>query len=217
MFTGLIREVGIITSIRTQGETAEIQIHAPKTAQEASLGDSIAVNGSCLTVSFLDQEVFHADLSSETLRRTSFAEAHPGAAVNLEPSLRLADKLGGHLVTGHVDGVGRIESIEGEGEFCQITFSFPPRLAPYIAEKGSICIEGISLTVTFAIEEKAGVSIIPTTLRDTNLGTKNPGDTINIEVDLIARYLERLLTYKSGPSELGLTFDKLRDYGFPVD
>jgi riboflavin synthase len=217
MFTGIIREVGTITAIQLTGETAQIQIQAPATIADAAIGDSICVNGTCLTVSTLDGNTFWADISQETLNRTSFAQTQAGDPVNLEPALRLSDRLGGHLVSGHVDGVGQIETIEGDGEFSVITFRFPSHIAPYIAEKGSICLEGISLTVTFVEDETAGIAVIPTTLRDTTLGIKEPGDTINIEVDVIARYLERLMKNSSIPSNQGLTIEKLRQYGYPID
>lgn len=218
MFTGLIREIGTIVSIHTVGKTASLLIHAPQTAAEAALGDSIAVNGACLTVSALDRETFTADLSEETLQRTSFASMYPGSKVNLEPALRLTDKLGGHLVSGHVDGVGILETLEGDGDFWHLTVRFPEALAPYIAEKGSICIEGISLTVADVSDEIAGVAIIPATMKNTTLQDKNPGDPVNIEVDLIARYIERIVTSRHGHGDVptGLTLEKLVDYGYPL-
>lgn len=217
MFTGLIKEVGQIAAITTHGETAEIQIQSRKISKEAELGDSIAVNGACLTVSAIAGDVFCADISSETISRTSFAEARPGDLVNLEPSLRLGDKMGGHIVAGHIDGVGVIERIEGDGEFCQILFRFPQNMAPYIAEKGSICIEGISLTVTTVEEDTAGAAIIPVTLQHTNLRVKNPGDKINLEADMIARYVERLLSFQNAHKPQGLTMEKLREYGYHIE
>lgn len=218
MFTGLIREVGTITAMQFGGETASIQIHAPHLVQDAERGDSICVNGACLTVSQLDGDTFSADISSETLQRTSFADTQPGARVNLEPALRLSDKLGGHMVAGHVDGVGTVEVLEGDGEFWRLHFRYPAHLGRYIAEKGSICLEGISLTIASVEKEIAGVAVIPETIKQTTLSEKNPGDKINIEVDLIARYIERLLSHKQADaSNPGLTIEKLSDFGYPLD
>jgi riboflavin synthase len=217
MFTGLIHEIGHIVAIETEGETAELLIHAPALCADAKMGDSIAVNGACLTVSYLDAEHFKADISSETLQRTTFIHAQPGDPVNLEPALRLSDRLGGHMVSGHIDGVGSIERIEDDGEFSRLMIRFPTELARYIAEKGSICIDGISLTVTTVDDHFAGLAIIPTTLHHTTLRYKNPGDTINIEVDLIARYIERLLTTREMQKSTGLTIEKLREYGYHID
>ncbi|MEW6234390.1 MAG: riboflavin synthase [Candidatus Omnitrophota bacterium] len=211
MFTGIVREVGKLAEVVQLGESARLRISAPMTAPESNLGDSICVNGVCLTVAALDEECFWADLSCETLTRTTFANAKAGALLNIEPSLRPTDKMGGHIVAGHVDAVGAIESLSVEG---RLWFRFPNRLAPYIAEKGSICIEGISLTVTEAGEDRAGAALIPHTIQNTNLRAKKPGDPINIEIDILARYIQRLLSMGAVELGSGLTAEKLRQYGF---
>lgn len=214
MFTGIIQEVGRIASLTPHETTARMRIHAPKICRDAQLGDSIACNGVCLTASLIDGEHFEADVSSETLSRTMFKEIQTGDLVNIEPALRPMDRMGGHIVSGHVDGVGNIISLAPEGEFWNLIFSFPADLARYIAEKGSITIDGISLTVTFIEEQRAGVALVPFTIEKTNLSTKREGDRIHLEVDMLARYVERLLIDKDKAYGTGLTMDTLRDNGF---
>lgn len=214
MFTGIIVEVGTVVQVENYGSTAQIRIHAPAILQDAQLGDSIAVNGTCLTVASIDGQTFTADISAETWNRTYFSDLFEGAKVNLEPSLHPTDKLGGHIVTGHVDGVGTIESIDEEGDFWKLGVRFPDSLARYIAVKGSLCVDGISLTVADIENDTAYFAIVPFTLRHTNLDKKKPGDFVNLEVDLIARYIERLLMDSGSIRQSGLTVEKLRQYGF---
>ena len=213
MFTGIIREVGTIVSFQRQGETAVLEVNAPQTCAQAAAGDSLCVNGVCLTVVSRTPQSFRADLSNETLSRTTFSTARAGMLVNIEPALRAQDPLGGHLVAGHVDGVGIIDSMESRGEFTDLVVQFPATLAPYLAEKGSVSLEGISLTVAWVDEERLGAALIPYTLQNTNLRSKQPRDSVNLEVDLLARYVERLLKYNK-EERSGLTAEKLKDYGF---
>ncbi|MBZ0257384.1 riboflavin synthase [bacterium] len=214
MFTGIIQEVGRIASLTPLDSTARIRIEAPKICEDAQLGDSIACNGVCLTASLIEEGCFEADLSSETLQRTTFRDAQSGNIVNLEPALRPIDRMGGHIVSGHVDGVGRILSLAPEGDFWNLIFSFPTELSKYIAEKGSITIDGASLTVTFVEESRAGVALVPFTIEKTNLSAKREGDRVHIEVDMLARYVERLLSNQDKAYGTGLTMDTLKDNGF---
>jgi riboflavin synthase len=193
MFTGIIEAVGRIAAIERRGSDARVAIDAATLGvDDVRVGDSIAVAGVCLTVVALDANTFQADVSAETLARTTLGALVLGSPVNLEKSLRLADRLGGHLVSGHVDGVGTIVSIEDDGGAQRWTFSAPSALSRYIAVKGSICIDGTSLTVNVVDGETFGVTLIPHTLAVTTFGARQRGDRVNLEVDLIARYLERM-------------------------
>jgi len=214
MFTGIVREVGTFVNIVTQGQSARVTVRAPQICVDAELGDSICTNGVCLTASELSADSFIADVSSETLNRTALSTLQPGDPLNLEPALRPSDRLGGHIVSGHVDGVGTIETIAGEGEFWRVIVRFPRELERYIAVKGSLTVDGISLTVADLDGDRAGFALIPHTIQNTNLRIKRPGSTVNLEVDVLARYLERLLL--AGPEERGsgLTAEKLQQYGY---
>jgi riboflavin synthase len=192
MFTGLVQAVGCIVNIKTTGRTAALTIEAGQLdLTDVAIGDSIACNGVCLTVIALAPDGFSVDVSQETLNVTAGFVA--GAAINLEKSLRLADRLGGHLVSGHVDGPGEItmvEPIEGNHE---ITVRFPSNLGRYIARKGSIAVNGVSLTINAVMDNTFSANLIPHTLAMTNLGALKAGDRVNLEVDLLARYVERML------------------------
>ena len=194
MFTGIIEAVGSIAAVRHKGQDVELTVHVGKLDMgDVKLGDSIAVNGTCLTVTRFDAAHFSADLSLETLERTGFAGTRPGYAVNLEKALLPTTRLGGHLVSGHVDGRGTIVSITDRGRAFDIWIKAPKALSRYITEKGSICIDGISLTVNKVQGEQFLLTIIPHTMLETTLAGLKAGDQINLEVDQIARYLERLL------------------------
>lgn len=214
MFTGIVTELGQIKQLQSMGSTARMWIAAPKTCADAQTGDSICVNGVCLTAETIDGDVFQAGLSSETLARTTFETQGAGTNVNIEPALRPQDRLGGHIVAGHVDGVGQIVSLNAEGEFWNLVFSFPESLAPYMAEKGSVAIDGISLTLTFVRDSQAGVAVVPFTYEQTILHTRTAGDAIHLEADVIARYVERMLHY--GKAKPGLTMETLKQYGYSV-
>lgn len=193
MFTGIVAAVGRIATRETRGNDMRLVIDAGALdLGDVEVGDSIAVAGVCLTAVALDGSHFTADVSAETLARTTLGARNAGDAVNLEKALRLADRLGGHLVSGHVDGVGRVVSIIDDGQSQRWMFAAPAALRRYIAQKGSICIDGVSLTVNFVEGEHFGVTLIPHTLGVTTFGTNRIGDPVNLEVDLIARYVERL-------------------------
>lgn len=198
MFTGIIQAVGRIASREQRGSDARLVIDAGALAlDDVAPGDSVAVAGVCLTVVALDGARWTADISAETLARTTLGALRVGDGVNLEKALRLADRLGGHLVSGHVDGVGAVARIDlapddDNGASQRWTFRLPRSLARYVAVKGSICVDGTSLTVNEAGDDSFGVTLIPHTLGATTFGTRRAGDAVNIEVDLVARYLERL-------------------------
>jgi riboflavin synthase len=192
MFTGIVEELGEIVAIEPLGDSARLAIRGPLVTEDAAHGASIAVNGVCLTVADLKEDVFTADVMKETLDRSSLGAAEPGSRVNLERPVRLADRLGGHLVQGHVDGVGEILSREPGERWDVVEISLPPALARYVVDKGSITVDGISLTVVEAAANRFTISLIPTTLAVTTLGIKGPGDPVNLEVDVIAKYVERL-------------------------
>ena len=194
MFTGIIAAVGRVARIERRGTGARIVIDTGALdLSDVAIGDSIAVAGVCLTALEPGETAFAADVSAETLARTTLGALVEGDGVNLEKSLRLADRLGGHLVSGHVDGVGRVASIDDEGGAQRWTFALPRELARYVAVKGSICVDGTSLTVNTVGDETFGVTLIPHTLAVTTFGARKAGDAVNIEVDMMARYAERLM------------------------
>jgi|SRR5437868_5224417 len=193
MFTGIVEELGEIVAIEHDGDSAVLTIWGPLVTRDAEHGASIAVNGVCLTVVDVKDEAFTADAVKETLDRSSLGGLAAGAKVNLERPVRLADRLGGHLVQGHVDGVGEIISREPGERWDVVTISLPPDLVRYVVDKGSITVDGISLTVVEAGTDRFSVALIPTTLARTTLGHKEPGDLVNLEVDIVAKYVERLI------------------------
>jgi riboflavin synthase len=188
MFTGLVRQLGTLTSL----ETGRLAVSAPL-AGELAEGDSVAVNGVCLTATTAGPDGFTADVMEETLRRTALGTLEPGAAVNLELALRAADRLGGHFVQGHVDGVGTVAAVQDEGFSKMVEIEADVGLMRYVVEKGSIAVDGVSLTVASLGEGAFGVSLIPETLERTTLGRASPGDSVNLEVDVLAKYVERLV------------------------
>lgn len=216
MFTGIIQAIGTLTRIEPRGGDCRLTIATGKLPMaDVRPGDSIAVNGVCLTAVKLGNQEFSADASRETLSRTTLGEARTGAPVNLELALLPTTRLGGHLVSGHVDGVGRVASRADDGRSWRFTIEAPAELARYIAAKGSICINGISLTVNEVNGVRFGVNIVPHTLAETTLGRTHTGDSVNLEVDLLARYLERLLLgEKAAESGAGVTWQLLKDSGF---
>ena len=194
MFTGIIEAVGVLDAATRHADGMRIRVKAGTLEfGDVGIGDSIAVNGVCLTVVTKTNREFEADLSAETLARTTFGQRRTGDRVNLERALTLAKPLGGHLVSGHVDGVAHVQASENEGQSRVVTFRVPQALSRYIAAKGSVCIDGVSLTVNVVEEDRFNVSLIPHTLEMTTLNTLVAGTAVNIEVDLLARYLERLL------------------------
>jgi riboflavin synthase len=188
MFTGLVQQLGTLTSL----EAGRLAVSAPL-AGELAEGDSVAVNGVCLTATTAGSDGFTADVMEETLRRTALGTLAPGAAVNLELALRAADRLGGHFVQGHVDGVGTVAAVQDEGFSKMVEIEADVGLMRYVVEKGSIAVDGVSLTVANLGEGTFGVSLIPETLERTTLGRASPGDSVNLEVDVLAKYVERLV------------------------
>jgi riboflavin synthase len=199
MFTGIVEELGEVVAIEDLGDAARLTVRGPQVTSDVAGGDSIAVNGVCLTVAGAAGEEFTADVMRETLTRSSLGALAPGTPVNLERSVRLADRLGGHLVQGHVDGVGELLSRTAAEHWDLVRIALPPGLARYVVEKGSIAVDGISLTVTAVAGGWFEVSLIPETLKRTTLGHKQPGETVNLEVDVIAKYVEKLTAGTTGP------------------
>jgi riboflavin synthase len=194
MFTGIIKSIGKVIAIDSLGGDSRLHMDTGVLAMESlTLGDSIAVNGVCLTVIDLGPKTFAADISQETLGLTTLGQLTVGSRINLEPSLSLASPLGGHLVSGHVDGVGELKSLEPDARSTRMGFAVPQALHCYIARKGSITLDGTSLTVNEVLAEKIYVNIVPHTLEQTIMGSYEMGTRVNVEVDLIARYLERLI------------------------
>ncbi|MFY9890741.1 MAG: riboflavin synthase [Streptosporangiaceae bacterium] len=197
MFTGIVEELGEVAGIDVAGDSARLTIRGPLVTGDASRGDSIAINGVCLTVTAVQDGQFSADVMGETLERSSLGTLRAGAAVNLERPVKPDGRLGGHIVQGHVDGTGSILARRPATGWEAVRISLPPGVARYLVEKGSVAVDGISLTVS-ALGEDAGahwfeVSLIPETLQRTTLGRKQPGEVVNLEVDMIAKYVERLL------------------------
>jgi riboflavin synthase len=197
MFTGLIEDVGTIGSLRLNKNSAALTIKTHLSLRSMALGASIALNGACLTVVQKGKSTFRADVSPETLKRTSLATLETGSLVNLERPLRLQDRLGGHLVTGHVDGVGRVESIDKKGAFTFFTFTVAPEVGDLLVAKGSVGVDGISLTVNECSRRRFSVAIIPFTLQHTNLRARRVGDKVNLETDLIGKYVQKFLKMPS--------------------
>ncbi|MFI6833864.1 riboflavin synthase [Kribbella sp. NPDC050241] len=196
MFTGIVEELGTVEALDLlEGDAARLTIRGPKVTGDAGHGDSIAVNGCCLTVVATGEGTFTADVMRETLQRTSLGQAAKGSQVNLERAVSAHDRLGGHIVQGHVDGVGTIASRTPAEHWEEVRVAAAPEILKYVAEKGSIAVDGVSLTVTDVDDETGtfGISLIPTTLELTVLGRNKVGDTVNLEVDVIAKYVERLL------------------------
>jgi riboflavin synthase len=197
MFTGIIEELGSVRSIEERGENARIVIAARIVTEGTNHGDSIAVNGVCLTALDIQPDSFAADVSRETLLRSTLGRLQPGTPVNLERAVTPATRLGGHVVQGHVDGRGQFLEVEDHGESWTLRIKYPPDLARYLVFKGSVAVEGISLTIAGLTDEYFEIAIIPKTWEVTNLSHLKPGDDVNIEVDIMGKYVERLLSYQS--------------------
>lgn len=214
MFTGIIEEVGKIAQIKKQGEFAVVTINASRVLEDVHLGDSIAVNGVCLTVTSFTSSQFTADVMSETLKRTSLGELQPSSPVNLERAMATNGRFGGHIVSGHIDGTGEVAEITPADNSVWYRIKTSPKLLRYIIEKGSITIDGISLTVVDVNDESFRVSIIPQTIKETNLGSKKIGSIVNLENDIVGKYIEQFLTKKEPAPETKLTMDFLKNAGF---
>jgi riboflavin synthase len=206
MFTGIVEELGETVAVDDLGDAARLTVRGPRVTQDVANGDSIAVNGVCLTVASTSGDTFTADVMRETLSRSGLGALTPGTPVNLECSVRLADRLGGHLVQGHVDGTGTIVSRTPADHWDVVRIGLPPgpaSLARYIVAKGSVAVDGISLTISSVSATWFEVSLIPETLKRTTLGAKQPGQTVNLEVDVIAKYVEKLLDAQRAAGDPG--------------
>ena len=197
MFTGIIEELGKVRSVDHRGDNARMVIEARTVVEGTNHGDSIAVNGVCLTALDIANDSFAADVSMETLARSTLGNLKPGTPVNLERSVTPASRLGGHIVQGHVDARGQLVHIQDHGESWTFRFAFPNEIARYLVFKGSVAVEGISLTIAGLSDDYFEVAIIPKTWEVTNLSSLKPGDAVNLEVDVIGKYVERLLEFKS--------------------
>jgi riboflavin synthase len=216
MFTGIIEEIGTVSSIQRRGAGFSISIEASSVTRELAAGESVSVNGSCLTVvGVIPERAFSVEVVPETLEKTNLVFLRAGDHVNLERSLKLGDRLSGHLVLGHVDGMGEVASVKQTGIGKTMVIEVPPELVCYVALKGSIALDGVSLTVSGLSGRNVEVSLVPFTLKSTIIGSYAPGRRVNIEVDVIARYLESLLGEKGERrgrlSEKGLTLDFLKE------
>ena len=193
MFTGIIEGLGSITKIRSSGQGKRLTIEADYPLDHTKIGDSIAVSGACLTAVMIEGKSFEVDVSPETLSRTTFGKTKIGDRVNLERALRLSDRIDGHLVSGHIDGIGSVKNIKALGNAIIITFEVPESLSRYMIRKGSVAADGISLTINNCDKRSFEVSIIPHTAKLTNIGLKKIGDHVNIETDMIGKYVERFI------------------------
>ncbi len=214
MFTGIVEGLGEVVKVTPIAKGKRFFIKPPFTLDDTKLGDSIAVNGACLTVTSIRGDLFSVDVSPETLARTTLGKLAPGAKVNLERALRLGDRLGGHLVSGHVDGVGKILSREQKGDFIFFTLELPQDLSQFVVEKGSIAVDGISLTVNEVQGRLVKLAIIPHTAQLTTMGFRKAGDLVNIETDLIGKYVLKLLSPYL--PRKGITLAFLKEYGFDL-
>jgi riboflavin synthase len=214
MFTGIVEHVGSVESLQTGAQGSRLRVHAGPLAESLAISGSIAVNGCCLTIVGIHGETFVSDLSSETLRRTAFGELKRGARVNLERPLTAGKEFGGHFVQGHIDGIGRVARVDPDGANWWLGVQLPAELLRYVAKKGSIAIDGISLTVANLATDVVEAAIIPFTYGNTNLQALRPGDAVNIEADVLAKYLDRLLEMRRPAAASALTIDRLIEEGF---
>ncbi|HEX8709717.1 MAG TPA: riboflavin synthase [Pyrinomonadaceae bacterium] len=225
MFTGIIEELGRVRSLEQRGEGARLVIEARTVTRGTAEGDSISVNGVCLTAIELRGDSFAADGSGETMQRSTLGTLRAGAAVNLERAVTPATRLGGHIVQGHVDARGRFLHAEEHGGSWTVRIAYPPEMARYLVFKGSVAVEGISLTVAALAEEYFEIAVIPKTWAVTNLSHLRPGDAVNLEADIIAKYVERILTIageskgerasvSKGEGSSSLTIEKLAELGY---
>ena len=210
MFTGIVEELGRVVRLETVEDCARLTVEAPTVTQDASLGDSISVNGCCLTIAAMHGSAFTADLMAETLTRTTLGSQAPGDRVNLERALRASDRLGGHIVQGHVDATAEVLDRSHGEHWDLLRVGLPWEIARYVAVKGSVALDGVSLTVVDVVDDASptpgagaslSVGLIPETLRRTTLGTRRPGERVNLEVDVMAKYAERLLGARLGEED----------------
>lgn len=218
MFTGIVEEAGTIKKLMISGNSGQIAVRANKVLEGTQIGDSIAVNGICLTVTSLQADGFTADVMAETVRRSSLSECRAGDEVNLERAMAANGRFGGHIVSGHIDGTGIITSYRREENAVWVTIETAPEILRLIVEKGSICIDGISLTVAKVGDTDFQVSVIPHTGEETTLLKKKPGGLVNLENDIVGKYIQKLMGLKPGSKEnsqsSGITMEFLEEYGF---
>ncbi|RMG53232.1 MAG: riboflavin synthase [Acidobacteria bacterium] len=212
MFTGIVEEMGTVRRLERRGGSVTLEVAAGKTLHGTRIGDSIAVNGACLTVTALGRDTFTVDLAPETLRRTNLGRLRPGDGVNLERSLAIGDRLGGHFVQGHVDGVGRVEALRPEADAVIVSFAAPAEIMRYVVPKGFIAVDGVSLTVVDRLRGGFTVSFIPYTLAHTIAGRYRAGSVVNLEADILGKYVERFLSHWEGTETLSRQF--LLRHGF---
>jgi len=213
VFTGIVEGIGKVTEVQRRGALLLLTIVPPAALTDMAVGDSICVNGACLTVSALEHGSFQADCSLETLERTTVNSLRPRAEVNLERALKMSDRLGGHLVTGHVDAPGEVMEVTRGAGSLAMTIRVPQELAPYLVEKGSVAVDGISLTVSGLRGDTFTVAVIPYTAQNTTLGRKRTGDHLNIEADIIGKYVKRFLEKAQGGTG-GIDEGFLAEHGF---
>jgi riboflavin synthase len=217
MFTGLIQDVGVVRRLDRRGELVLLTVETRLAASGFAQGESVAVDGVCLTVISSDPRVFQAEISPETLERTALGTAGPGRQVNLERALRLTDRLGGHLVTGHIDGTGTIERRRLDSRCLELEIRVPVEMGRYLVEKGSVAVDGVSLTVNRCGRDWFGLNLIPHTIQETTLSSKAKGAIVNVECDILGKYVEKFLQGRlAGPLSPGggVTEDLLRTHGF---
>jgi riboflavin synthase len=193
VFTGIVRELGVVVDAGDAGGGRTLVVRAPETAARSGIGDSVAINGCCLTVTAIDDGAMAFHAVPETIARTTLGALEPDARVNVEPALRAGEELGGHYVQGHVDGVGRVQSVQAEGEGLRVLVEAPARVLRYCVEKGSITVDGVSLTVAELGDDAFAVALVPHTLAATTLSELSPGQEVNLEADVLAKYVERLI------------------------
>ena len=213
MFTGIIEHLGKVTQIKKQADSAVIVVDIAQMSKDVNSGDSIAINGACLTVTHIKGSEVSFDVSTETLSKTTIGELNASDRVNVESSLRIGDKLGGHFVTGHVDGVGAINRKESETGQCTMWFSVSKELANMMIKKGSVAVDGISLTIVDLEEKTFSVALIPYTLEETSLGFKKVGQKVNIETDMLGKWVKRILV-TDDKAVSGITEEMLKEKGF---
>jgi riboflavin synthase len=211
VFTGLVEETGRIRRSQPQRGVQRITVEADAVLQGLAVGDSVNLSGACQTAVHVDADSFSVEAVPETLRLTTLGMLQQGDAVNLERALSANGRLGGHLVMGHVDGIGRITDLVAEAGRWVVSIEAPPGLERYLADKGSVCVDGISLTIVQALQRRFSVAVIPHTFEHTTLGQRRSGDAVNLEVDVLARYVEKLL---QGRADEELSWDSLRDMGY---
>lgn len=215
MFTGLIEEIGVLKDFNRGAKSAQLTISANKVLQDIRQGDSVSTNGVCLTIVSFTEKSFTVDVMPETIRRSNLKNLKPGSKINLERALKLGDRLGGHIVSGHIDGVGLVRAIEAEDNATWVTIEAGPEIMKYIIEKGSIAIDGTSLTVAFVDNKVFKVSIIPLTKDETTLLSKNIGDEVNLECDMVGKYIERFTMFdKDNGRSNEINMDFLKENGF---